>query len=27
VVGMGLIAVCGTAGGLLTVYELRKKTT
>ena len=27
VVGMGLIAVCGTAGGWLTVYELRKKTT
>jgi drug/metabolite transporter (DMT)-like permease len=26
VIGMGLIAVCGTAGGLLTVYELRKKT-
>ena len=26
VVGMGLIAVCGTAGGWLTVYELRKKT-
>ena len=27
VLGMGLIAVCGTAGGWLTVYELRKKTT
>lgn len=25
VVGMGLIALCGTAGGLLTVYELRQK--
>ena len=25
--GIGLIALCGTAGGLLTVYELRKKTT
>jgi drug/metabolite transporter (DMT)-like permease len=24
--GIGLIALCGTAGGLLTVYELRKKT-
>lgn len=24
--GIGLIAVCGTAGGLLTVYELRQKT-
>ncbi len=26
VVGMGLIALCGTAGGMLTVYELRQKT-
>ena len=26
-IGIGLIALCGTAGGLLTVYELRKKTT
>jgi drug/metabolite transporter (DMT)-like permease len=24
--GIGLIALCGTAGGLLTVYELRQKT-
>jgi drug/metabolite transporter (DMT)-like permease len=24
--GMGLIALCGTAGGWLTVYELRQKT-
>jgi drug/metabolite transporter (DMT)-like permease len=24
--GIGLIAVCGTAGGLLTLYELRQKT-
>ena len=23
--GIGLIALCGTAGGLLTIYELRKK--
>ncbi len=25
-IGVGLIALCGTAGGLLTVYELRQKT-
>jgi drug/metabolite transporter (DMT)-like permease len=25
-IGIGLIALCGTAGGLLTVYELRQKT-
>ena len=25
--GIGLIALCGTAGGVLTVYELRKKTS
>lgn len=24
--GIGLIALCGTAGGLLTVYEIRQKT-
>jgi drug/metabolite transporter (DMT)-like permease len=24
--GIGLIALCGTAGGLLTVYEVRQKT-
>lgn len=27
VMGMGLIALCGTAGGFLTVYELRQKIT
>ena len=26
-VGIGLIALCGTAGGWLTVYELRQKTS
>ena len=25
-IGIGLIALCGTAGGFLTVYELRQKT-
>lgn len=25
-IGIGLIAVCGTAGGMLTLYEIRQKT-